>query len=173
MLQLMLLRHAKSSWDDDCLDDAARALNARGRKAAAAMGRMMMERGFLPACALCSPAVRAAETWQLVSSEFGTTVPSRTLSGLYDFGDGSRLLDIIREHGGKTARLMLVGHNPAIGNAALRLVGAGEPYLRGRLKTKYPTAALAIIDVPIEDWRQLQEGTGQLAQFIRPRDLEA
>lgn len=172
MLQLLLLRHAKSSWEDDTLDDARRPLNKRGRKAAAAMGQMMAGRGLLPELVLCSPAVRAAETWQLVSEALPLQPAVEIVEALYDFGDGSRLLKVIRDHGGASPRLLLVGHNPAIESLAIRLIGHGDPALRVRLDTKYPTGALAIMSFDISNWAELEEATGELNDFIRPRDLE-
>ncbi len=66
MKKLLLLRHAKSSWDDQRLDDFARPLNARGRDAAPRMGREIARRGLIPSLILGSPARRTAETIELI-----------------------------------------------------------------------------------------------------------
>ncbi len=66
MKTLLLLRHAKSSWNDPSLADHDRPLKKRGRKAAPRMGRWLQENGLRPDCVLCSTATRARETLQLV-----------------------------------------------------------------------------------------------------------
>ena len=62
MHQLLLLRHAKSSWDDPKLEDRDRPLNKRGRRAAAAMRQAMLDLGLAPDVVLASPARRTQET---------------------------------------------------------------------------------------------------------------
>ena len=66
MLTLSLLRHAKSSWEDGSLKDFERPLAKRGESAAPRMGAFMAERGLAPQLILCSPAVRARQTLDLV-----------------------------------------------------------------------------------------------------------
>ena len=170
-LHLMLLRHAKSSWDDTTFDDAARHLAPRGEKAATAMGRMVADHGMLPDLVLCSPAVRARQTWDLVSAALPRPVPMKIVDDLYDFGDGAALADVIREHGGSAPRLLLVAHNPAMENLANRLAARGDKEFRARMAAKYPTAALAVIAFDIGSWSKLGTGGGTLTHFIRPRDL--
>jgi phosphohistidine phosphatase len=173
MLTLLLLRHAKSSWGDPSGDDAGRPLTKRGRKAAGVMGGFIAASKLVPELVLCSPAKRARETWDLAAAELPSGIELQIVESLYDFGDGSALLAAIRAHGGNTTRLMLVGHNPSIEQLAQRLIGSGEPELRRRIAEKYPTGALTVIAVGIEKWPDLQEATGRLVHFIRPRDIAA
>lgn len=172
MLELMLLRHAKSSWDDPGLGDAERPLTPRGGRAAMAIGATMAERSLVPDHVLCSPARRARETWDLVSGQLDDTVPADIVQDLYDFGDGSALLNVIRSFEGKARRLMLVGHNPSMENLARRLAVAGDRRLLARLAAKYPTGALAVVAFDGEDWPEAGSSPGTLMHFIRPRDLE-
>ena len=62
MLTLSLFRHAKSSWDDDTLDDFERPLARRGEDAAPRMGAFMARKGLAPELILCSPSVRTRQT---------------------------------------------------------------------------------------------------------------
>ncbi|MFC5585479.1 SixA phosphatase family protein [Nitratireductor kimnyeongensis] len=71
MKELLLLRHAKSSWDDPSLADIERPLAPRGRRAAPLMGREILRRGWSPDYVLVSPARRAQQTWRLVAAEIG------------------------------------------------------------------------------------------------------
>ncbi len=126
-----------------------------------------------PDLILCSPARRARDTLAIATAELETRPPTRIVEDLYDFGDGSGPLEVIRTQGGTAQRLMLVGHNPAFEELAKRLVGSGPADLRKALRQKYPTGALAVIGFNTSRWADIAEGKGRLKRFIRPRDLAA
>lgn len=167
---LMLFRHAKSSWKDTQLSDADRPLSGRGLKAAKAMGRTIAAKGLQPDLVLVSPARRAAETWEIAAAELAEPPAAEAIVDLYDFGNGDRLLDVIRKHGGTARSLMLVGHNPATEELAMRLAGSGSPELRDALQKKYPAGALAVFSIGC-NWAGLADGAGKLTHFIRPKDV--
>lgn len=173
MFELLLLRHAKSSWADPGQSDVDRPLNARGREAAKLVGKTIATQGMLPGRVLCSPAARTRETWDIARHELPARPPAVIVDTLYDFGNGDALLEAIKLHGGTFSRLLVVAHNPAIQNLALRLTGTGSTKLRRRLAEKYPTAALAILGFDVTDWSALGQHQGQLLDYIRPRDLAA
>ncbi len=145
VLHLFLLRHAKSAWDEEGLADAERPLAARGTAAAKAMGRAMAENDLLPDRVLVSTARRARDTWALVSAGWHPKPAAVFIPELYDFGDGSALLDVIRREGSQARRLMLVGHNPSLERLAERIVASGPRKLREAMAAKFPTGALAVI----------------------------
>ena len=167
--QLLLLRHAKAVIGEG-LDDIDRPLAPRGEMAAQVMGRYMARNGLVPGLVLCSPARRTRQTWEIAARELPET-PLRILEELYDFGDGAALLQVIRKRGGTAGRLLLVTHNPATQNLALSLAGAGEKALQRQMREKYPTAGLAVLSFPGENWAKTAEASGTLDQFIRPREL--
>ncbi len=171
MLNLMLLRHAKSSLANNGQADRDRALNDRGKRAAVAMGQYMTTNGLMPQLVLCSPARRAKETWGLVAGELKTLPEILTLPEIYNFGDGKVLLECLRSKAGPAQSVLLVGHNPAIAGLANNLAGNGSDKIWERLKRKYPTAALAVISFDLNNWRSLTAGAGTLQQFIRPADI--
>lgn len=172
MLRLLLLRHAKSSWSDAKLADRARPLNGRGRKSAKAMGEFLLKEGLIPNAILASPAERARETLALVQPSLKVE-RIETVDGLYDFGGGEALLDVIHAQGESAKSLMLIGHNPAIEGLADMLVGAGEKSLREDMASKYPTAGLAVIDFKGKSWAKIAPGTGKLVRFVKPRAVAA
>jgi phosphohistidine phosphatase len=171
-LTLQLLRHAKSRHDNPELADYDRPLAPRGIRAAKAMGKAIAQHGLIPELVLCSPAVRAAETWRIVSGELSKVPKTRTIEDIYDFGDGGRLLDVIRSQGGNARSLMLVGHNPSMEELARRLIGKGPEILRQQLAAKFPTGAMAVIDFRDCTWAEIAEGSGELIHFMRPADVE-
>lgn len=171
MLQLLLLRHAKSSWDEPGVEDIQRPLNDRGKVDAVDMGQHMKAFGFQPSLVLCSPAVRTRETWALVEKQLREVPPVTFEANLYDFGTGEELLELLREQGGVAPVIMVVGHNPSIEGLAMRLCDRDSGKLRERMEKKFPTATLAVFSLPLTNWGQLSPGLGRLTHFIRPKDL--
>lgn len=170
MRTLILLRHAKSSWDRLDLDDIDRPLAPRGRKAARAVARHMKKEELLPDLVLCSPAVRVRETFELICEELGQEVPARILRTLY-LGAPSRLLASVARAPDEIAQLMLIGHNPGLGSLAVRLAGSGPAKALRQMEEKFPTAALAVIVFDADRWSALEPGSGRLKAFVRPKDL--
>jgi phosphohistidine phosphatase len=171
MLTLMLLRHAKSSWAEAGAADIDRPLNTRGQGAALAMGRHIISHGLTPQLVLCSPAKRARDTWNIVAAELKTVPTIQIESDIYDFGDGTALMELLRHKGGNVPSIMMVGHSPSIAGLAQKLVGKGENRLRRLLDEKYPTATLAVINFDHVEWDKLSDGAGTLVNFVRPKDV--
>lgn len=170
MKTVLLLRHAKSSWDHPQLTDHQRPLAKRGIKASPRIGRFIADSDLDPDRVLCSTARRAAETWELVAKELDKhpTVEFRT--DLYHATTGC-LVDIIRELPDEEDRVLLVGHNPTFEDLAIRLAGDGDPEARAELRRKYPTGALAVLDFPVHSWTQVSPAQGFLRSFTKPRSL--
>ena len=165
---LTLLRHAKSDWDDPVARDFDRPLNARGRRAARTVAGEMRRLGLGFDRVLASPARRVRETLEEVEAVLGAlgTVEDERLY----LASAETLLEIVRETEEGAERLLLVGHNPGLEMLALALTRRSG--LRSEVELKYPTATLAEITLPAESWSDVGEGTGTLARFIRPRDLD-
>jgi phosphohistidine phosphatase len=168
MRTLTLLRHAKSGWDSPAARDFDRPLNARGRKAARAMGREMRRLGLGFDRILASPAVRVTQTLSELAQGYGGAVDTRFDEAVY-LAPPETLLALVRGADDADSRLLLVGHNPGMEQLAL-LLSAPNP-LRDEIAAKYPTAALAEIGFEVEHWHEVAPGEGRLARFIRPREL--
>jgi len=168
MKTLTLLRHAKSGWDAPAARDFDRPLNARGRKAARAMGREMRRLGLGFDLVLASPAARVAETLTELAQGYGGAVDTRFDETIY-LAPVETLLALVRAADDNGARLLLVGHNPGMEQLALLLSDGGT--LHDDVAAKYPTGALAEIGFEVDHWRDIAAGEGRLARFIRPRDL--
>lgn len=169
MLQLLLLRHAKSSWSDPSLADFDRPLNARGRDAAPTMGAVMAEQGIVPQRIICSTAQRARETLALVLPHLSADMEVTFTRRLYD-ADGEGYLKAVQS-GGTANTLMLVGHNPAMEDAAMVLAPSGDEEALNRLRDKYPTCGLAVIAFDAPRWSETGPGGGRLAAFHTPKSV--
>ena len=171
MRQLLLLRHAKSSWDDPQLSDHARPINMRGRQAAAAMAAEIKRLGLLPEIVLVSSARRTLQT--LAALDPWPTPPRiEPMDALYLASKGD-LLDVLRRAAPAASSLLLVGHNPGLHELALMLAGAhssAADQQASRLAAGYPSGALAEFSV-VTPWSELGETGTRLTRFLRPSDL--
>lgn len=170
MLSLSLLRHAKSSWDDTVARDFDRPLNAKGRRAAAAMGAFIGREALAWDLVLASPAQRVRQTIEGLQDGLGRAFAPVFDTRVYMAGVAN-LTEVLAGVPASSARVLLVGHNPGLEDLALWLVAGGAPG-RGAIEEKYPTAALAELTLEVASWSGVTEGSARLARFTRPRDLD-
>ncbi|PZU11605.1 histidine phosphatase family protein [Sphingomonas sp.] len=170
MKKLTLLRHAKAGDDGLAARDIDRRLNPKGRRAARAIGRHLRETQTRFDRVVASPATRVAETVEEVATGYGRGLDPAWDRRIY-LASAQELMDLIREQPSRAERMLLVGHNPGLEDLVLELVRHDDGK-RGEVAVKYPTGTLAEIDLPIDDWAELAPATGQLARFVRPRDLD-
>lgn len=168
MPRLLLLRHAKSSWNDPAAEDFDRPLNARGRAAAPVMGSHVAALGLTPDRILCSSARRTRETLALLLPYFDDDVDIRVTHDLYMAGE-DRMIDQIRAHGGTAATLLVIAHNPGLQETAVALAGSGDAAILTAFGEKFPTAGLAVIDFPAVKWVDLESKSGKAIAFLKPR----
>lgn len=169
---LLLLRHAKSSWDDAALDDFDRPLAKRGREAAPRMAREMARRGWLPDRALVSAALRTRQTWELVEAALPHTVPTLSDRSIYE-APAERILDAVRATPAGVETLLVVGHNPGFEDLISLLAAPGSaPEAVEKVERKFPTAGLARLAFA-DAWADLGPGGAALTDFLTPRDGES
>ena len=160
MKRLLLLRHAKSSWDDQNLADFDRPLNDRGKAAAPFMGELIAARDLIPDEIVSSPAKRAVQTATLFKDSGGFEAPIRLDERIYEAGPQT-LKQVVSEFREELDVVMMVGHNPGFEGFVSLLTGKQE---------SMPTAAVAIIDLNIDKWSDVKNGEGGLIEVIRPKE---
>ncbi|MGW7280642.1 SixA phosphatase family protein [Streptomyces sp. NPDC054844] len=167
--RLVVLRHAKSARPAG-VADRDRPLAGRGRREAPAAGRALARAGRLPDLALCSTAVRARQTWELASAQWGTPPSVHYDARLYAAGVPD-LLEVVREVPADIETLLLVGHNPGLEELVLALAGDALDDTLDRLRAKYPTSAIAVLDWHGTTWRALAPGAALLTAMTVPRGV--
>ena len=163
MKTLLVLRHAKSSWNDSALADHERPLNSRGRRDGQRMGSLMREHQLIPDVIISSDAIRARATAEAVAESADYAGEIMLDPRLY-LASPADILAVLRTvQGTKAECVMIVGHNPGL--EALVAQFTGEPQ-------DLPTATLAQIVLPIERWCDLKVSTrGTLVGLWRPKEL--
>ena len=163
-LTLILLRHAKSGWDDPAAEDHARTLTARGQTAARRIGTWLRDQGHVPDRILTSDATRTRQTVAGVLGSLDAGPPVTQLSALYHADPSAILRQIGKVEGAGT--LLVCGHNPGIGALAQRLVTTPPDHPRF---ADYPTAATTVIACDAQAWSAIRPG--RCIAFVTPADL--
>lgn len=161
MKRLLVLRHAKSSWGDASLADFKRPLNDRGKRTAPFMGTLIADNDLVPDVIVSSPAARARATTELAAEAMKYSGDAIFDPEIYEASPNT-LVRVLSEISDEYETAMLVGHNPGLESLVYHLTGVFEPM---------PTAALAVIQLDIESWGDLNSGTGDLSAIYRPREL--
>jgi len=161
MRTLYLLRHAKSSWEDESLGDFERPLNERGNKAADTIGQFVAQESLKPELILSSPALRARQTTEIVLRVSRLQVELRFDVRIYEASLDTLLL-ILADIEPKKSVLM-VGHNPGFEELL--------HFLSGEVRS-VPTAALAKLDFESSDWKSLGRNEARLEWMVTPKGLK-
>lgn len=162
MKTLLLLRHAKSDWDDSSLRDFDRPLAARGERDAPRMGKALRKSGASPDFIVSSPAARAKATVEDVIKAARLSVKPSFDEAVYG-ASSAELMKIVRRLPDKSTCTMLVGHNPGFEDLLSRLTGSHK---------HMPTAALACIEFDIDQWNDVDDGKGKLGWLLTPKQLD-
>lgn len=164
--RLVLVRHAKSAWDDPTLTDHDRPLAPRGIKALARLSEYVAGSAWRPQIVVCSSARRTRATLDGIRS----ALPDAAIeldAHLYG-ASAPDVLARVRRLDADIECAMVIGHNPGLHDLAVSLVGDGLADHRSQLEVKFPTGALVAIGFD-GDWRDLSHGCGRLEEFFTPR----
>ena len=154
MKQLLLIRHAKSSWDEVGLDDQDRPLNNRGKKEASALGRMLKKKGLLPQLVISSPAKRAYKTAKRVVRELNYPKENIEINKKLYQGNVSEIVKIICAIDTKIDKVYIIGHFPS-------LVELGN-YLAGSDIENLPTCGFILINFKMKSWKDIVQDSGSI-----------
>jgi phosphohistidine phosphatase len=159
MKKLILMRHAKSGWDDPTLDDHDRPLNERGRLAATLMGAFLHDAGLVPDLALVSSAARTQETWARMALDRPAEVkPDLYLAGPLAIIGAAQAVDDAANC------VLILGHQPGMEDAANRFCTDG-------MLDGYPTAKITVIGFDVASWADIHFGAGRLLREAAPKSL--
>lgn len=162
MKTLLVLRHAKSSWNNAGMGDHERPLNKRGKADAPRMGKLIKAEGLTPDLIISSTANRALMTAERVALAADYEEVIETNRNFY-LAPPEVYIHFLSGVSNDHERVMVVGHNGGVEDLINVLTGTWE---------QMPTAALAQISLPINDWSELSEETeGKLVNHWTPKQL--
>ncbi len=162
MRKLLLLRHAKSSWEDQSLSDHDRPLSGRGQRDAPRMGALLAEKELVPDLIVTSTACRARTTAHAVAESAGFQGRLLETESLYHSSPG-QILSVLNHEASDELCVMLVGHNPGMEMLASNLAGSYQVF---------PTATIGAFECDSMDWGSFDLGDPvRLIGIWRPKEI--
>ena len=161
MKMLYVLRHAKSIWENHHQIDFERPLNERGLRAAPQIGKLMRDKSLVPDLIVASPAERAKKTAEIVRETANFHTEIQFEQRIYE-ASTKNLFDILSEIVNEIEILLLIGHNPGLENLVASLTGEIR---------SMPTAALAVIELEIDKWKEIRPASGKLCNLFAPKEI--
>ena len=163
MKNLLLMRHGKSSWKDDSLEDHERPLKKRGRRDSKLIAKVIKKNNLIPDLILSSSATRAKETTEIVVENLDQNIGVVYSDKLY-MGEPQDYLDTLHDLSDDLQTVMIVAHNPGL-EAYLQIIDGDIESI--------PTAGLGHLVLAIDHWQDISfETMGDLVGFWRPKELE-
>ncbi|MEX0944227.1 MAG: histidine phosphatase family protein [Balneolaceae bacterium] len=162
--KILIMRHAKSSWDNSSLRDFDRPLNERGERDAPRMGRYLQELGMIPNQIVSSPAARAKATILKVSEEVGYHENKILWNEDLYFKGSNAYIESIRRMNDESEVVMAVGHYPMVDEVVSGLHGQ-------MLKKHFGTATIACLESESEQWSDVEPGSCKLLWMVSPKEL--
>jgi phosphohistidine phosphatase len=159
---LMLMRHAKSSWDNPAWTDHERPLNERGHRDAPRMGKLLGEQGLAPTLIVSSTATRARETAERVAEAIGYSEAILYEPRLYHAAPAD-WKDVLRALPDAHHRVLCVGHNPGLEELVTKWMGE---------HVEMPTAAVVVADVHLSQWSGYDRHHVSIAEIFKPREID-
>jgi phosphohistidine phosphatase len=165
MKQLYVIRHAKSSWDEEGLSDFERPLNERGKRDAPAMGKRLKEKDVTPDLLFSSPAKRALSTARRIGKVLGYKKEKiKTDRRLYH-ADSEMIFSVLQEIKNKHEVVLVFGHNPGLTDFVNDLMTEHSMNI-----DNVPTAGVVAFELDITDWKELLPHKGRMLFFDFPKN---
>lgn len=161
---ILIMRHAKSSWDDSSQKDFDRPLNKRGRKDAPAMGKYLWGLGLIPGHIISSPAQRARETILKVSDAVGVKENIIQWNENLYYEGVEAYLKAIRSTPSAVEIVLVAGHNPTVEQTVAKLSG-------GAVRKAITTANIACFLSSAENWSEISERNSEFKWLRSPKEL--
>lgn len=170
MLELYVMRHAKSSWDNSDLNDHDRPLSNRGKRNAKTICEFFVKKKIYFDLILVSSSKRTKKTLKILLNKIDKPKKIITSKKLY-LAHENDILKKIRTIDKHYKKILLINHEPAVRNLSLVLSKNTNNHNYKLMNYKFPTAAYAKIIFNLKDW-SLVNNNGNLTEFIRPKDIQ-
>lgn len=159
---LLIMRHAKSSWSHSGLTDHQRPLNKRGKRDTPTMARLIADEDLVPDLVVSSTANRARMTAELFVEHCpGGDCQVSTTDEFYH-ASARVYLAYVAGFANTVETAMVVGHNPGLENLIESLAGEYE---------RMPTAAIAHVIFDVDDWKKIEVENCSVQSIWRPKEI--
>jgi len=165
MKKIILVRHAKSGWDNPDLQDFERPLNKRGKTDAPIMAQILEKYKVFPDLLISSPAVRALTTANIFAETINYP-PKKILTdkGIYEKG-ARYIIKLIANLNNSVNTVVVFGHNPDMTSLA--------SYFVGDYFDNVPTCGIVAIEKDVDDWSKIEDGNSKLLFYEYPKKIKS
>ena len=160
MKTLYLIRHAKSYWGDQSIQDFDRPLNKRGKEDAPFMGEVLKDKKVKPDLIISSPAKRAKKTaLEIATKLYYPEKKIQYIDELYE-ADSNSIFSIIKNIDSKFSVVMIFGHNPG-----LTLI---NNYISNNYIENIPTCGIVALHSD-KQWKEIEKQSCKQLFFEYPK----
>ncbi len=159
--RLFIIRHGKSSWDYERLEDPFRPLAERGIRDAGAMATRFRETGRIPEQLFTSDATRALSTALIMSGIWELPAPALQVHQPLYLASSSEIHQVIATASPEVTGLAIFGHNPSFTDFA-------NLFLADPLEN-LPTAGVVMVTFDCDRWKDIGRSTVQKTFLDYPK----
>ncbi|HOV14017.1 MAG TPA: histidine phosphatase family protein [Spirochaetota bacterium] len=167
MKQLILMRHAKSDWDNS-LSDIDRPLSERGKREAPVVGKFLRKEKIIPDKLISSPSQRTRETLRYLMKELKEQINVEFNDIIYE-NIPKKIVELISKTEENIKTLMILGHNPSM--EGLYQSFSGILIDDNDICEKFVTSAISLFEFDIKEWGEIVKAKGKLVFFKSPKEL--
>lgn len=164
MKALLLIRHAKSGWDDPSLSDFDRTLTERGKSNAKLMAKRVKEKSIEIDLFVSSPAKRAKKTAKIFMKEYEEKEKEILLEPALYEGSVEDFYKTIENLEDKEKHVALFAHNPGI-TEFINSLECSPVY-------NMPTCAVFGLKIKTKHWKDFREAKKEFLFFDYPKNEE-
>lgn len=162
MVELMIMRHAKSDWSDESLQDKDRPLKEKGKTDAKKMGELLKHIGCTPELIISSTAKRAKQTAQIVAEETEYKSEIKYEDIIYE-GHAEDIFGVLSQIRPRTSKILIVAHNPQVEEFLSSVLSGGNMHV------KVSTAGIVKVDIDVENLREISVRKSVLTWMATPK----
>ena len=171
MLNLSLIRHAKSDWTNFDGDDMSRPISLKGKKKTEKILKFLekKEKKIVFEEIFCSPSRRTKETLKLLLEKISNNPKIYYLEDLYH-SSGINIFDTVMLHA-KLNRILVVSHEPLLSTSIENFFsGSNNKYYLNAIK-EYTTSAFFNVRFKCKEWSEINKSVSKINFYKKPKDL--
>lgn len=161
MKTLYFVRHAKSAWEYEDLDDFERPLNKRGKRDAPYMSKLLSKKNIKPDLIISSPALRAYFTARIFAVNLDYPLEKLQSSELLYESRANKYFDLIHDLDDSLNSVMLFSHNPGI---TFMCNALGNQFI-----DNVPTTGIVALKLNVDSWKEVEAECGETLFFEYPK----
>ena len=164
MKSLLIVRHAKSSWDTALTEDLDRPLNDRGKRDAPDMAERLLKKKIKIDAFISSPARRARKTAEVFAGKFGLKKEDIIIADKLYLPSPDTFFEVIEKVGDNAGSIALFSHNPGVTLFANLLTSVYTDNI--------PTCGIFAVKAAVNGWKEFKAAPKEFWFYDFPKQVE-